>query len=326
MAFEVLRSMPYITDKSRLRSGVPAESLMQAKERLSRAAQGELNRKELYELRLDVAAWGTRCDLWKAIVHSCGERYQSVDLKGFEQPTQAQRTAVEIVRGYIAGLRAAKPTGRNLVFIGPPGTGKDHLMMAVLRCVIHRFGWTSAWVDGQSLFAAVRNSYSNGDNEESLVTFSVRRQLFAISDPLPPNGNLTEHQRNVLFRLIDGRYRNGMPTCATINVASREELDDRLGDSLSDRLCHDAVIVPCFWESYRRKPTNPKRSSGRNAVSPPGASPIGVTALRAEGMQDHTSKRRTVVRPESPIEQRQVKSTLLPIGEHLAPVVTMDRR
>ena len=80
----------------------------------------------------------------------------------------------------------------------------------------------------------------------------MRADVLTISNPVPPNGSLKEHQRNVLYRLIDERYSHYRPIWLTVNAASPRELDERMGTQLVDRILHDAVAVNCYWPSYRR--------------------------------------------------------------------------
>jgi DNA replication protein DnaC len=76
--------------------------------------------------------------------------------------------------------------------------------------------------------------------------------MLVISDPLPPMGPLTAFQASMLYRLIEERYSSGGVVVATVNVASDEEADSRMGAQTWDRLCDKSVKCHCNWPSYRK--------------------------------------------------------------------------
>jgi DNA replication protein DnaC len=267
MAFDTFDRLIRYRDPEVLQSGIAADVLVESVKRLADQS-ATLDPDARIQLSRNRKALDERPRHWGAIITSAGTRYQEVNLKSFDAPTEAHRNAIERVRCYLDEIDQSPTSARSLLFIGPPGTGKDHLMMAVLRFCVLRFGLVSAWSDGQAFFGAVRDTYASEETETPIVNFAVRSQLFAISDPIPSNGAITEHQRNVLFRLFDGRYRHRRPTLATLNVATRDELNNRLGDSLADRLCENAVIVPCNWPSYRQTLRIHKDASMTNLTPP----------------------------------------------------------
>lgn len=191
--------------------------------------------------------------LFKAI----GRRYRDCHLDNFEATTQAQQEAVEACRQYLRDFKHDHLlAGRSIVFIGPKGTGKDHLMVATLRqlCYGFRDPGKVVYRDGLTLFAEFRSTMNNRNkSEDSVVDAYVRPAFFAMSDPLPPTGQLSEYEQRMLLRIVDGRYRECRGMAATLNVSSREELESRMGPQAADRLCEDAVIVRCNWESYRTR-------------------------------------------------------------------------
>ena len=189
-------------------------------------------------------------------------------IDNFDCPSDDHKKAVESVKGYLQA--ATGGPRRGLLLIGPTGTGKDHLMMSVLRALIHKWGVECRWNDGQQFFSDVRNAYAENEGESSLLNELSRCRLLAISDPLPAVGRLTDHQMNVFGIVMDRRSRSMLPTIATVNVANRAELYDRLGDRNADRLCEDAVVVPCNWSSYRqrKRPAPMSMGQSQHAVLP----------------------------------------------------------
>ena len=193
----------------------------------------------------------TRQRRWLELVAQVGRRYESARLATFEANTEAQRSVVESLSDFAGKISEVIAAGRNLVLFGPRGTGKDHLLVAMMRAAIAD-GWTVAWRDGQSLFSEFRDAIDTDRSEAKLFEPLTSPGVFALSDPTPPTGDTkSDWQRSILFRIIYRRYRDLKPTWVTINAANIEEAEKRITPNIIDRLSHDAVILRCNWKSFR---------------------------------------------------------------------------
>jgi len=186
-----------------------------------------------------------------------GKRYVRCRLDTFDctgDEPENKKKAVAQCRDYVNGFPDHHEAGRSLILIGPKGTGKDHLVSAVVREIAKRLGKPGAVVfrDGLSLYAEVKATYDNHVRTDSVVEKYTRPILLSISDPLPPVGALSQHDQSVILRIIDGRYRECLPLAVTVNCSSRKEMSDRLGPQATDRLFDCAIVVVCNWKSYRK--------------------------------------------------------------------------
>lgn len=192
---------------------------------------------------------------WLRIVGDRGKRYELCQLSefvvGHDEYSEQRQVAVDKVSWFCDQLDAGN-TKNNLIFAGPSGSGKDHLMFYALRYAVMKCGIKANWTDGLAFFSRLRDAISTSTAEYEVMKEMYRPDILAISDPVPPIGQLSDHQRNMLYRLIDDRYSHCKPTWITVNAANPKELDDRMGVQLVDRLLHDAVAVNCYWPSYRR--------------------------------------------------------------------------
>jgi DNA replication protein DnaC len=218
-----------------------------------------------------------------------GRRYTRCKLDNFDttgDKAEAKLQAVEECRSYVNFFAKHFEAGRSLVLVGPKGTGKDHLLSAVVREIARRIGRPGAVVfrDGLTLFAEIKEQY-NTQAPIDLVAKYVSPMLFAVSDPVPPVGALSQHDQSMMLRIIDGRYRQCHPLAVTINCKSRQEINDRLGAQAADRLFDCAVVVGCNWESYR-KPFGGLVESEPVAEDEPATAPIARPAM-AESISDH---------------------------------------
>jgi DNA replication protein DnaC len=192
----------------------------------------------------------------KYIDEAVGRRYVGCTFANFDcqgKDSGKKQDALNAAVDYANRFREHYEAGRSLVFVGPKGTGKDHLMTAVIRQVA--LGWKQpgkvVFRDGLRLFAEFRGAFGSPVTEDQIVDKYIAPMLLAISDPLPPVGSLSEYEKRMTQRIIDGRYRDAKPITSTINAINRNEVTERLGVQATDRLFEDAIVVRCNWASHR---------------------------------------------------------------------------
>lgn len=191
-------------------------------------------------------------------------RYRYCSLASFQvqgDKYREQQAAVDAVKDYLGNMQNRITAGSGIVFIGPPGTGKDHLMSVLIQAAVLA-GHDVEWVDGMALFGESRDRISEERSESSFVSRFVSARVLAISDPLPPFGDLTSFQASTLFRIVDGRYQRRHPTWITINGENGAEVSKRMGPQTVDRLRDGAMVVSCGWSSWRRPNTSVQSSGG----------------------------------------------------------------
>ncbi|NLE39025.1 MAG: ATP-binding protein [Pirellulaceae bacterium] len=181
-----------------------------------------------------------------------GGRYRNCRLSNFEAELRGQADAVARLRDYLEHLPEHVERGHNIVLFGPSGTGKDHLATAMAYAAIRRGGYSVAYTAGLDLYARLRATIDGRADEADVITPLVKADILLLSDPIPPIGELTRYQTEVLYRIIDARYSHPRPTWVTLNVASGAEASDRLSPPVYDRLRHGATAVYCDWPSYRQ--------------------------------------------------------------------------
>lgn len=189
----------------------------------------------------------------RALAHQLGRRYgpDLCTLDTYQCYHADQRKT-------IARLRALKlaesiEQGRGLVFFGSVGTGKDHLMAAMLYLATD-LGVTARWMGGQSFYGASRDRMDSGESERRAFAELLKPDVLAISDPVPPAGSLSAWNVSQLYRLMDERYRALKSTWCSMN-AEREaaDADTMLSAPVWDRLKENAELFPCFWTSFRER-------------------------------------------------------------------------
>jgi DNA replication protein DnaC len=95
--------------------------------------------------------------------------------------------------------------GDNVVFLGPPGTGKTHLAIALgLKAVQQRY--RTLFTSAMSLIAALTKAYAENRLEERLKHYSLPKLLIIDERGSIP---IAQHGAHRFFQLISRRYERG---------------------------------------------------------------------------------------------------------------------
>lgn len=193
-----------------------------------------------------------RRNRWEVLATELGSRYRDCRMDSFlvcaNQFAERQEAVLAALMAYAKNITAEVEAGRNVLLYGTSGVGKDHLLVSLSRVAIWE-GITVKWERGSRFFMRSRQAMGSGESE--LVHQYAAAQMLYLSDPVAPVGGLTGHQAGMLLEVLDTRYREQRPTWVSINVASRQEAEQRLGVAIIDRLGEGALTLGCEWPSYR---------------------------------------------------------------------------
>jgi DNA replication protein DnaC len=184
--------------------------------------------------------------LWQSI----GRRYESCTLDTFHAHLPAQQTVLGQLREYAARIRQRVAEGVNVLLIGPSGAGKDHLLAGLVHVALAE-GLSIRWQTGGQLWLHMRDAIQGGCERQAIEEL-VRPDVLVLSDPIPPHAEPSNYERSILYAIVDRRYSHLRPIWMSANVASRQQADERLGHAVADRLRHGALVLGCWWPSYRR--------------------------------------------------------------------------
>jgi DNA replication protein DnaC len=163
-----------------------------------------------------------------------------------------QQKVLDRIKALAARLPESIAAGEPILLYGTPGTGKDHLVAALLHQATRKHGISAAFVTALRFAANCRAQFRDEADERYTPARLVKYGVLAISDPIPPSGDMSEWARNELHDLIDARYRCLRPTWVTLNMVSEDEIKAKLTMQTFDRLRHVGHLIPCLWPSYRQ--------------------------------------------------------------------------
>ncbi len=191
------------------------------------------------------------------VADKLGKRYapDRATLASYVVTHERQKAVLARVKAFAAELSPKASTVRGLVLYGTVGTGKDHLLAALLYDAA-RIGLNADWCNGQNIFGRFRDAMDTGESEAGLVSTFTKPDVLGISDPIPPivDANRPQAWRTeLLYRVLDARYRECRPTWVTVNATSADDAAAKLSSPVFDRLRDGAELIPCFWPSHREK-------------------------------------------------------------------------
>ncbi len=213
---------------------------------------------------------------WVQMARKLGARYATESLAGpqpsalelFECTEDGQREIVAQVRAYCRTMPDRVKAGQSVVFFGPVGTGKDHLMAHMLH-TFYRYRGRATWLNAEDLWSRLRDAIGEDLSEKTIDDELTRCEVLALSDPVPAAGGLSPHQARSLFRILDRRYRDLRPTWVTMNTNSSVEAAKAIGAAVVDRLKDNALTLWCNWESHRQAAHSATPERSRHRVKDP---------------------------------------------------------
>jgi DNA replication protein DnaC len=160
--------------------------------------------------------------------------------------------------------------GRDVLLLGPPGTGKSHLVQAVGHQVI-KGGFTVLY---RSVFDVVRDFLHDEafDGQDKVLARYLKPDLLIVDDM--GMKQLPKRSGEYLFEIIMRRYE----TRSTMMTSNRplEDWGKLIGDvptatAILDRFLHHAELMQIKGKSYRLKNAAKTTETSKPATSAPGS-------------------------------------------------------
>ncbi len=200
---------------------------------------------------------GDRRTAYVRLMKQLGIRYRRCDFNGYrvyEEKADGRVSQQEVFTALVEmaeDLPDRLQDGSGVVLFGRPGTGKDHLLVALAYSAILQWGYVVQWINGAGLYQQARQLIDDKGSEAAFILRFTESQILFISDPIPPKGETSRYGVDVLQRILDRRYRDCKSTWATLNVHDGQEAEARLASPITSRLRHGSLCLRCDWADYR---------------------------------------------------------------------------
>lgn len=140
----------------------------------------------------------------------------------------------------------------NVVFLGPPGTGKTHLSVALgLKAIQRRY--RTLFISAAALVTSLNRAYAENRLDDKLRTYCTPKVLIIDEIGYVP---VDVHGAHLLFQLISRRYERGsVILTSNRGIGQWGEVfgDTIIATAILDRLLHHSTVVNIKGESYRLK-------------------------------------------------------------------------
>ena len=169
-----------------------------------------------------------------------GKRFKDASLSGYTGDMEALKAC----RRWVNELKE----GEGLVLCGSYGTGKTHLATATAREVMERYGMTVWFSTFAGMLQELKGTYGNSrEFNETLQKYRIVDLL--VIDDLGKE-NLTPWASEMLFTIIDERYRNMKAVIITTNLMPKE-LSQHIDEAIMSRLAEMCTFIKVSGEDYR---------------------------------------------------------------------------
>lgn len=176
-----------------------------------------------------------------------GKRYMDCDLSNFKE-RDGVKEALQVVRRYVEELDQHIREGLGLVFLGPSGTGKTHLAVAVLKAALNR-GYSGLFQNAPELMYRFNATYVLHDETERDLFNALRDVDVLVIDDLG-KGKWTEKVEERVYAIVNARYSELKPIIITTNL-DKNGLRKFVGDAVMDRIAEACIFTELSGKSYR---------------------------------------------------------------------------
>lgn len=170
------------------------------------------------------------------------------------QPVNAEaERCLKVCKAYAAKWPERLKQGGGLVMCGKPGTGKNHLALAIAKQVISEHLSPVRFTTALKIARDFKSTWSKTSSltENDVIHEYTSPHLLIIDEVGVQFGS--EAEKLIMFEIINTRYERMRPTILISNQ-TKEELAAFIGERVIDRMNDGGGCTLAFtWDSYRAR-------------------------------------------------------------------------